>query len=126
VVGYEDHCVWKIEIEDLSAGLARVSVFAGDPNHTAGFADGTGSAARFHGPASLVFDPVSDALYVADQDNDAIRKVTRAGVVTTILGSPGAAQRLRDRGVGVRPLEVRAEMADHSPLEHLREREDIE
>lgn len=98
VAGYEDHCVWKIEIEDMDAGLARVSVFAGDPNHAPGYADGAGHAARFRGPASLVFDPVSDALYVADQDNDAIRKITRAGVVTTLLGAPGAAQRLRDRG----------------------------
>lgn len=98
VAGYEDHCVWKIEIEDMNAGLARVSVFAGDPSHSSGFADGTGAAARFHGPASIVFDPVSDALYVADQDNDAIRKITRTGVVTTLLGAPGAAQRLRDRG----------------------------
>ncbi len=98
VVGYEDHCVWKIEIDDLSAGLARVSVFAGDPNHSPGFVDGTGQGARFHGPASIVFDPVSDALYVADQDNDAIRRITRTGTVTTLLGSPGAAQRLRDLG----------------------------
>ncbi len=98
VVGYEDHCVWKIEVEDMDAGRARVSVFAGDPNHASGFADGTGHAARFNGPASVVFDPVSDALYVADQDNDAVRKITRNGVVTTLLGAPGAAQRLRDRG----------------------------
>ena len=98
VVGYEDHCVWKIEIEDLETNRVRVSVFAGDPNHSAGFADGARHAARFRGPASIVFDPVSDALYVADQDNDAIRKITREGVVTTLIGSPGAAQRLRDRG----------------------------
>jgi hypothetical protein len=98
VVGYEDHCVWKIEIDDLAAGVVRVSVFAGDPNHSSGFVDGTGHTARFNGPASIVFDPISDALYVADQDNDAIRKITRTGIVTTLLGGPGAAQRLRDRG----------------------------
>ena len=98
VVGYEDHCVWKIEIQDMAAGQAIVSVFAGDPNHASGFADGTGNAARFNGPASLVFDPVSDVLYVADQDNDAIRRITRAGVVTTLMGSPGMAGRLTQRG----------------------------
>lgn len=98
VVGYEDHCVWKIEITDLDAGVARVSVFAGDPNHSAGFADGTGPAARFNGPASLVFDPLSDVLYVADQDNDAIRRITRTGEVTTLVGAPGMADRLRQRG----------------------------
>jgi len=98
VVGYEDHCVWKIEIDDMAAGLARVSVFAGDPNHTSGFADGSGHAARFNGPASIVFDSISDSIYVADQDNDAIRKITRAGVVTTLMGAPGMASRLTQRG----------------------------
>lgn len=98
VVGYEDHCVWKIEIDDLAADRVRVSVFAGDPNHSPGFADGARHSARFRGPASIVFDPVSDALYVADQDNDAIRRITRDGVVTTLFGSPGMADRLRDRG----------------------------
>lgn len=96
VVGYEDHCIWKIEITDFDH--ARVSVLAGDPHHSAGFADGSGHAARFHGPASIVFDPLRDVMYVADQDNDAIRRVTREGVVTTLMGSPDAAQRLRDRG----------------------------
>jgi hypothetical protein len=98
VAGFEDHCVWKIEIEDLETNRVRVSVFAGDPNHSAGFADGTRHAARFNGPASLVFDPVSDAIYVADQDNDAIRRITRGGVVTTLFGSPGMMERLRARG----------------------------
>jgi hypothetical protein len=98
VVGYEDHCVWKIEIEDLASSRVRVSVFAGDPNHTPGFADGNGHAARFNGPASLVFDPISDALYVADQDNDSIRKISRTGAVTTLLGTPGMADRLRALG----------------------------
>jgi hypothetical protein len=98
VAGYEDHCIWKIEIEDLESNRVRVSVFAGDPNHSPGFADGAGHAARFRGPASLAFDPVSDALYVADQDNDAIRRITRDGVVTTLFGSPGMADRLRGRG----------------------------
>jgi hypothetical protein len=98
VVGYEDHCIWKIEIEDMLANRVRVSVFAGDPQHTAGFTDGTGHAARFNGLASIVFDPVSDSIYVADQDNDAVRKITRAGVVTTLFGSPGMADRLRTRG----------------------------
>lgn len=90
VVGYEDHCVWKIEIEDLETNRVRVSVFAGDPNHQRGFTNGNGPAARFDGPASLVFDPVADVLYVADQDNNAIRRVARNGDVTTITATPAA------------------------------------
>lgn len=98
VVGYEDHCVWKLEIVELDANVVNVSVFAGDVDHAPGFADGNGTSARFNGPASIVFDPVSDALYVADQDNDAIRRIARNGNVTTLLGSPGQAGRLRARG----------------------------
>jgi hypothetical protein len=54
-----------------------------------GFADGTGSAARFNGATRICFDPSSGNLYVADTFNYAIRKVTPAGVVTTIAGQPG-------------------------------------
>jgi hypothetical protein len=75
-----------------------VSVFAGDPAHTAGYVDATGSAARFNGPSSLVFDPVADCIYVSDQDNDAVRRISRAGVVTTLAGKPGMAGRLRSAG----------------------------
>lgn len=99
VVGYEDHCVWKIEVTDARTGDVKVSVFAGSINHTPGFQDGAGHAARFNGPASCVWDSVSDSLYVADQDNDAIRKITRDGRVTTIYGLPGMANRLQSRGV---------------------------
>ncbi len=100
VVGYEDNCVWKVHLfPPYRRNRAVVSVFAGDPNHQPGFQDGSGHNARFNGPASLVFDPVSDALYVADQDNDAVRKITRSGVVTTLAGSPGMAARLQQRGV---------------------------
>jgi hypothetical protein len=100
VAGFEDHVIWKIEIIDMASNNVRVSVFAGDLNHQSGYQNGTGTAARFNGPASLVFDPVSDSLYVADQANDAIRKITRSGQVTTVFGSPGMAARLQQAGSG--------------------------
>jgi hypothetical protein len=99
VAGYEDHCIWRVEIIDARTNQVNVTVFAGDPRHSAGYRNGLGHAARFNGPASCVWDPVSDALYVADQDNDAVRKVARDGTVTTLAGSPGMAARLRARGV---------------------------
>jgi Calx-beta domain/Fibronectin type III domain len=99
VVGYEDHCIWRVEIIDARTNQVNVTVFAGDPRHSAGYRNGRGHAARFNGPASCVWDPVSDALYVADQNNDTIRKVARDGTVTTVSGSPGMAGRLRARGV---------------------------
>lgn len=56
---------------------------------TAGFADGTGSAARFETPSGIALG-TDGALYVADTGNDAIRRVTAGGVVSTVAGGHGA------------------------------------
>jgi sugar lactone lactonase YvrE len=55
---------------------------------TFGSTDGTGTAARFQGPVGIAIDGAGD-LYVADQINNTIRKVTAAGVVTTVAGAVG-------------------------------------
>jgi sugar lactone lactonase YvrE len=53
-----------------------------------GSADGTGSAARFYGPGGVTVDNGGN-LYVADTFNHTIRKITSAGVVTTLAGLAG-------------------------------------
>jgi hypothetical protein len=53
-----------------------------------GSADGTDVAARFYSPQAVFTDSAGN-LYVADTGNDTIRKITPAGVVTTIIGRPG-------------------------------------
>jgi len=73
-----------IQAVDLTTNT--VSTLAGLAG-TAGTTNGTGSAARFYEPFAVT--SLGGDLYVADTYNYGIRKVTAAGVVTTLAGSLG-------------------------------------
>jgi len=65
------------------AGVVSILAGSGYP----GSSDGTGAQASFNDPAGIVADAQGN-IYVADQINATIRKVTPQGVVTTIAGTP--------------------------------------
>lgn len=60
----------------------QVTTFVGSAG-TPGYTDGTGTSATFNHPARLCQDKITGNLYMADRDNNLIRKITPAGVVTT-------------------------------------------
>lgn len=74
----------------MVTGAGVVSTLAGSPG-AAGNIDGMGSTARFDGPQGLAIDTGGN-LYVADTNNQTIRKVVLStGAVTTLAGLAGNA-----------------------------------
>lgn len=65
----------------------KTTILAGE-KALRGFADGTGTKARFCCPSGIIVD-VDENLYVADTKNNSIRKISPDGVVTTLAGQAG-------------------------------------
>ena len=77
----------KIRKITISNNVINTTTFVGDAQ--AGLTDGTSAVARFNYPSGITID-ASGNLYVADLLNNAVRKVTPAGVVTTLAGNVSA------------------------------------
>jgi streptogramin lyase len=83
VADTDNHTIRKV----TSGG--GVTTLAGSGSYSSwGTNDGSGSAARFTFPCGVVVD-TSGTVYVADSGNNTIRKVTPAGVATTLAGLAG-------------------------------------
>ena len=72
-------------IRQISPGGA-VTTLAG--TNSEGASDGSGSTARFNGLYGVTVDRSGNG-YVADTNNQTIRKITSGGVVTTLAGTAG-------------------------------------
>jgi sugar lactone lactonase YvrE len=78
-----NHTIRKIA---LSGAVTTLAGQAG----TSGSLDATGLNARFNEPSGVAVDSIGN-LFVSDAGNSVIRKITPAGVVTTIAGMAGSA-----------------------------------
>jgi hypothetical protein len=86
------HSVYKV------SPSGNLLVFAGSGNtQVSGSVDGIGPSARFNNPRALAVD-ATGTVYVADAGNNSVRKISPAGVVTTLAGAAGT--RGWDDGVG--------------------------
>lgn len=81
VADQSNHTIRKITAAGVTTTLAGLAL-------SPGTADGSGAAARFKYPYGVAIDGAG-MLYVSDQYNHTIRKITPAGVVTTLAGLPG-------------------------------------
>lgn len=79
IADYSNHCIRKIN------PLGVVSTYAGIGG-SSGNVDGNNSIAKFNGPTGLCFDNVGN-LYVADYNNNKIRKIDTSGNVSTFCGT---------------------------------------
>ena len=72
----------------VAVTFANISLLAGAPGGQ-GAVDGTGSNARFGGSEGLLGIDAAGDLFLPDRSNQTLRRITSAGVVTTIVGQVG-------------------------------------
>jgi len=78
--------LWPTYIRRVEVATGAVTTLAGSGEK--GNADGVGDAAQFNEPHGLAVSPDGSALFVADCDNNKIRRVEVAtDAVTTLAGS---------------------------------------
>ncbi len=109
----------QLYLADTANGTIRVVTPAGAVSTLAGSAgsfnsfDGAGAGAQFYHPEALAADSGGN-LYVADTWNHTIRKITPAGLVSTLAGragNPGAADGTNSKARFNRPAGIAVDSA---------------
>ena len=103
VADTSNHTIRKI----TASGVITLAGKAG----VAGYADGVGAAALFSSPLGVAVD-LAGNVYVADAANRAIRKITPAGLVTTVAGTAGVPGNVDGTGAAARFSELKAITVD--------------
>ncbi|MEI9963004.1 MAG: hypothetical protein WDM76_18370 [Limisphaerales bacterium] len=85
-LGLDDISVTNIITATPTSAAYTFTTLAGVAG--SGNVDGVGSDVQFKNPNGVAIDKANN-LYVADSANQTIRKITSAGLVTTIAGLPG-------------------------------------
>ena len=90
------HGVYRSVYNKTTQELVSPVLHVGDPNGGSGYVDAPGSSARFHRPRQGVFVKNEEYVkagkvdvydyYICDHTNDAIRKITPEGEVSTFAG----------------------------------------
>ncbi|MDR0893559.1 MAG: IPT/TIG domain-containing protein [Mediterranea sp.] len=84
IVSRAKHVIYKGHYDLASGSFSDLQLLAGSYG-TTGYADGTGTAAKFNTPCQADIDEEGN-LYVADRGNHCIRAVTPDGEVSTYAG----------------------------------------
>jgi DNA-binding beta-propeller fold protein YncE len=83
--GSFSHCICTLDITDPEGTFQILS-----GNASGGYRDGELAVALFRNPGQIFFDPDGN-LYIADEGNHCIRKITTENMVETVVGIPGLA-----------------------------------
>jgi sugar lactone lactonase YvrE len=89
ITDYSNHTLRKVSPDQTVTTLAGLSLYSPTNRFPpGGYVDGVGSNARFNLPRGIAVDRTG-FVYVAEEGNSTIRKVSPAGEVTTLAGLAG-------------------------------------
>jgi sugar lactone lactonase YvrE len=97
-LGISAYCQTQYIVSNLAGDTANIYLGAGS---NAGYRDGVASQALFNNPAGIAIDPTGNYLYVADVENNIIRKISLLfHSVSTLAGDTTDIKKGLDSNIG--------------------------